>query len=230
MVMCRGQTAPAGRQLIDWEDFCPCHVVWKQRYRHDQALASFLKTKSSSAQFYITKFFGAAVRFSVEVLLLGFLVALCFLRFPQVEGRSMQPNIETGTHVLINTLAYDFRVGSFEIGHGELSRGDIVAFQRDDGGERRLFLKRVVGLPGDSVAVQSGEVLVNGSRLNERYTTLPDNSDMPAVVVPASAVFVVGDNRADSDDSRSFGPVPTADIIGKAEFIIWPLSRAKRIY
>jgi signal peptidase I len=176
------------------------------------------------------KIFRRTARFSIEVLLLAFLVALCFLRFPQVEGRSMQPNIETGTHVLINTLAYDFRVGSFEIGHGELSRGDVVAFQRDDGGERRLFLKRVVGLPGDSVAVQTGEVLVNGSRLNELYTTLPDNTNMPAVVVPAAAAFVIGDNRADSDDSRSFGSVPTGDIIGKAEFIIWPLSRVKRIY
>jgi len=171
-----------------------------------------------------------AVRLSAEMALLVVLVALCFLRFPQVEGRSMQPNIETGSHVLINTLAYDFRLGSLVIGRGELSRGDIVAFQREDGDERKMFLKRVVGLPGDFVAVHGGAVLVNGSRLNEPYATLPDNSDMRTALVPAATVFVIGDNRADSDDSRSFGAVPTAAIIGKAEFIIWPLSRVKRIY
>ncbi|HLW37145.1 MAG TPA: signal peptidase I, partial [Candidatus Eremiobacteraceae bacterium] len=102
------------------------------------------------------KFARRLIRLSAELLLLAALISLCFLRFPQVEGHSMQPNIETGNHVLINTLAYEVHIGGLVIGRHAINRGDVVAFPRRDADEQRLFLKRVVGLPGDAVAIRHG--------------------------------------------------------------------------
>jgi len=175
------------------------------------------------------KFARRLIRLSAELLLLAALISLCFLRFPQVEGHSMQPNIETGNHVLINTLAYEVHIGGLVIGRHAINRGDVVAFPRRDADEQRLFLKRVVGLPGDAVAIRHGALLLNGARLPESYATMPDSRDMATVKIPSGSVFVLGDNRADSDDSRSFGPVPISSIMGKAVLIMWPLSHVKRI-
>ncbi len=168
---------------------------------------------------------------SAEIVILAGLLAFFSIRLPQVEGHSMQPNIEAGNHVLINTLAYDFRLGPIDIHMHAVERGDVVAFVREDAaGGRRVFLKRAIGLPGDSVRIDRGAVFLNGTRLAESYDTIADASSTPAAVVPAGSVFVLGDNRADSDDSRSFGPVSMPSIIGKAYLIIWPLGHVRAIH
>jgi signal peptidase I len=90
------------------------------------------------------------------------------------------------------------------------------------------FIKRVIGLPGDTVEGRDGSVFVNDVRLDEPYLKRPELPIRPfgPVEVPANSLFVMGDNRRASQDSRFFGPIPVDDVVGKAFVIIWPLSRA----
>jgi signal peptidase I len=127
----------------------------------------------------------------------------------------MAPHIASGEYVLINTFAY--RVG-------QPARGDIVAF-RHERSAPSVYLKRIIGLPGDRIAISRGEVFVNGAKLNEPYVRYPDTRTFPAVTVPSGALYVLGDNRANSDDSRFWGFVEGGDVIGKAVAGIWPLPR-----
>jgi signal peptidase I len=168
------------------------------------------------------------LRFIIQAIVFTALVSLFFFRVPQVEGRSMQPDIESGNHVLINTLAYGVALGPWVLVSNPVQRGDIVAFERGQGDDRKLFLKRVIALPGEDVAVKDGIVSVNGLARTETSALL-DRSNMRVVTVPASSVFVLGDNRGESDDSRSFGPIPESSIVGKALFVIWPLGHVKRV-
>lgn len=167
-------------------------------------------------------------------VLLG-LVMLFFLRVPQVDGHSMAPQIDAGDHVVINTLAYAVRIE----GPGEqplrdirlrpVARGDVVAFAHGTGDDKRVYLKRVVGLPGETIAIERGIVWVNGAMLVESYGPLRDSSDMRPTVVPADSIFVLGDNRGDSDDSRAFGPIALPAVIGRAALVVWPLDRVRAI-
>lgn len=137
------------------------------------------------------------------------------MRTPQVSGLSMAPHIASGEYVLINTVAY-------RVGHP--ARGDIVAF-RHERSAPSVYLKRIIGLPGDRIAISRGEVFVNGAKLNEPYVRYPDTRTFPEVTVPSGALYVLGDNRANSDDSRFWGFVEQGDVIGKAVAGIWPLPR-----
>jgi signal peptidase I len=147
-----------------------------------------------------------------QLLVLGLIGAAFCLRAPHVLGLSMEPRIHSGEFVLINTLAY--RVGS-------IRRGDIVAF-RHDSPTPQTYLKRVVGLPGDRISIDRGSVSIDGKPLDERYVRYRDGQSRATVVVPADGVYVLGDNRANSDDSRNWGILPTRDVIGKAIVTLWP--------
>lgn len=124
----------------------------------------------------------------------------------------MTPHITSGEYVLINTFAYRI---------AQPKRGDIVAFRHDED-TRPVFIKRVVGLPGDRIRVDRGNVLINGARLVEPYVRYRDDRSFQETVVPAGAVYVLGDNRADSEDSRFFGPVRDDRLLGRALAGIWP--------
>ncbi len=137
------------------------------------------------------------------------------MRTPQVTGLSMAPHITSGEYVLINTVAY--RIGRPE-------RGDIVAF-RHERSAPSVYLKRIIGLPGDRIAIARGTVYVNGTLLTEPYVRYPDTRTFSEVRVPPGALYVLGDNRANSDDSRFWGFVGAGDVIGKAVAGIWPLRR-----
>jgi signal peptidase I len=147
-----------------------------------------------------------------QLAVLALLIAAFFVRAPQVSGLSMAPHIASGEYVLINTFAYRI---------AQPKRGDIVAFRRDDE-TRAVFIKRVVGLPGDRVGVDKGGVWINGIRLSEPYVRFPDDRSFGEVVVPPDSVYVLGDNRANSEDSRFFGPVRDERLIGRALAGIWP--------
>lgn len=173
----------------------------------------------------------------VQITVLAGLVMLFFLRLPQVDGHSMAPQIDDGDHVVINTVAYDLRLqrpGAAEqplidVHLRPVARGDVVAFAHGDGDDRRIYLKRVVGLPGDTVAMERGIVSVNGNTLVEPYDPRLDTTDMRPVTIAPGFLFVLGDNRGDSDDSRSFGPIPQPAVIGRAAIVIWPPNRARAI-
>jgi signal peptidase I len=102
-------------------------------------------------------------------------------------------------------------------------RGDIIAFAHDRPAPS-VSLKRVVGLPGERIEIRRGIVYVNGARLPEGYVRYRDDRSTAPVTVDAGSYYVLGDNRANSDDSRDWGLVPSSEIIGKAVIAIWPPS------
>lgn len=152
----------------------------------------------------------------LQLAVLGVLAAAFFLRTPQVSGPSMEPQIRPGETVLIDTLAYRF---------SRPHRGDIVAFSHT-AATPELYIKRVIGVGGDRVRIEHGIVYVNGKRIDEPYVRYTDTRSFPEVTVAPHMVFVLGDNRANSEDSRFFGAVPDKDLIGRALAGIWPIARA----
>ncbi|HEY0615535.1 MAG TPA: signal peptidase I [Candidatus Elarobacter sp.] len=155
------------------------------------------------------------VSLSAQLVALALIAAAFFMRTSPVDGLSMEPRVHAGEIVLINTLAYRF---------GPVRRGDVLAF-RHDAPTPVTYIKRVVGLPGERVEIREGVVMVDGRRLTEPYVQFPDRRSAPAVPIPPHAYYVLGDNRADSDDSRNWGVVPDSDVVGKALVGIWPPRR-----
>jgi len=129
----------------------------------------------------------------------------------RVDGTSMVPTLQDGEFVLVNKLAYRT---------GLPTRGDIIVFRSVDTKDLDL-IKRVIGLPGDRVVIQNGQVSVNDQILNEPYINAAPNYN-GEWRVPEGEVFVLGDNRNNSSDSHSWGFLPIKNIIGKAMFIYWP--------
>lgn len=152
----------------------------------------------------------------LQIAALGLIVLAFFVRTPQVTGLSMAPHIASGEVVLINTMAYRLHAPS---------RGDIIAFPHD-GPTQEVFIKRIVGLPGDRIEIDGGTVVRNGVRLDEPYVRYRDRRSFPAVVVPPGQLYVLGDNRANSDDSRFWGFVSSDSVMGRAVAGIWPFRRA----
>lgn len=152
---------------------------------------------------------------ALQLAVLGALIAaILFVRTPPVSGHSMEPRIVSGEIVLINTLAYRF---------GVPHRGDVVEFHHDAPAPE-LYIKRVVAVSGDRVRLDRGALYVNGALVSEPYVRFPDDRSFPEITVPPQSVYVLGDNRANSEDSRAFGPVPDADLMGRALVGIWPLA------
>ena len=133
----------------------------------------------------------------------------------RVEGISMEPSLQEGQFVVVNRLAYRWQ---------EPSRGDIVVFHFPLNPSRR-FIKRVIGLPGEQVSVNDGQVLVNGNPIDEPYiSAFPRYSG--EWTLGMDEVFVLGDNRNNSSDSQNWGALPTDSIIGKAVLVYWPINDA----
>lgn len=149
---------------------------------------------------------------ALQLAVLAALIAAFFVRLPQVSGLSMEPHIRSGEYVVINTFAYRL---------GTPRRGDIVAF-RHEGDDRATFIKRVIGVPGDRIRIDRGTVYVNGVKLDEPYVQHADDRSFGEIAVPPGCVYVLGDNRAQSEDSRVFGPVGDGLLVGRAIAGIWP--------
>lgn len=156
-----------------------------------------------------------------------------------IPSESMLPTIEVNDRVMVNKLAYRW---------GEPQRGDVVVFRdprmeevdesipeavirsvleavgiRTRGDED--LIKRVIGLPGETVEVEDNHVVIDGNPIEEPYLSGVSMPDEPAVTVGPDEVFVMGDNRDASFDSRRFGPIPLDDLVGEAFVTIWPISR-----
>jgi len=151
---------------------------------------------------------------AISVAIASFIII--FLYQPvRVQGTSMQPRLADQDRLFINKYAY--RVG-------EVKRGDVVVFEFP-GDRTKSYIKRVIGLPGDDVRVEHGQVSVNGNALAEPYIDARYSDERSAVetLVPAGEVYVMGDHRNISSDSRDFGPVPEKLIYGKAAYVYWPV-------
>lgn len=157
-----------------------------------------------------------ALRELVETVLPAVLIALFINAFlaqaTVVRGQSMEPTLYDNERVIVEKISYRLTGGP--------RRGDVVVLRLD--GAQDMLIKRVVALPGETVAVQGGQVVVDGMPLTEPWAVRQGGPDYPPTLVPEGHVFVMGDNRGHSNDSRSFGPVPLKNIVGHAIFIYWP--------
>jgi len=138
----------------------------------------------------------------------------------QVRGLSMYPTFDTGEYLLTNKLKYRF---------SDPKAGDIIVFKAP-GSTNQDYIKRIVGVPGDTIKVKAGDLYINGMELDETeyldetILTLAENylKEGMEITVPDDSYFVAGDNRPHSSDSRDFGTIPKDDIIGKAWLRYWP--------
>ncbi len=153
---------------------------------------------------------------TVVLALIMFLIIRQGIQNYRIESHSMQPNFYENQFVLVNKLAYRL---------GEPSRGDVVVFN-NPANPREDYIKRIVGLPGDTVDFADGVVYINGLPLDEPYTNPPTYGSVSGstVVVPADHIFVMGDNRPNSRDSRAFGPLTEDLVVGRAWLRVWPFS------
>jgi len=153
-----------------------------------------------------------AIQTIILALVLFFAINLVSARI-RVDGSSMEPTFHNNDYVIVNRLAYQW---------GQIQRGDVVVFPYPLNPEED-YIKRVIGLPGDRVAIYAGEVYVNGQLIAEPYLSAPASEDLAEVIVPDGYVYVLGDNRDASSDSRTWGPLQIERIIGKAVFRYYPL-------
>jgi signal peptidase I len=151
----------------------------------------------------------------VIALTLAIVIIIFFYQPVKVEGTSMTPLISDQERIFINKFVYRFE---------PIERGDVVVFWYPLD-RSKSFIKRVVGLPEDTVEIRDGQVYLNSKLLTEPY--IPPESDdfgtYPPTQIPTGEYFVMGDHRTSSNDSRIFGPVPRKFIYGKAVFAYWPV-------
>ncbi|WP_075617902.1 signal peptidase I [Paenisporosarcina indica] len=160
------------------------------------------------------------------VIAFGLALLIRYLLFTPivVDGESMMPTLENGDRMIVNKIGFEI---------GEIERFDIVVFHAN---ENKDYIKRVIGLPGDSLAYKNDQLLINGEVLPEPYLdkykaeinsgtltenfTLEDYTQM--TVIPEGYVFVMGDNRRNSTDSREIGLISISEIIGNTNVVFWP--------
>lgn len=147
---------------------------------------------------------------------------IVFLYQPvKVEGTSMMPSLEDQERIFVNKFVYRLE---------PIERGDIVVFRypRDPS---KSYIKRVIGMAGDRIRIDGGQVYVNGQALDEGYVPAEytDTRSYPEITVPTDSYFVLGDHRSMSNDSRDFGPVDQGFIYGKAVFGYWPMDKLGRV-
>jgi signal peptidase I len=152
------------------------------------------------------------------------IVLIVFIYQPvKVEGTSMMPALRDQERIFINKFTYRFGIGNIQ-------RGDTVVFwfPMDI---TKSYIKRVIGLPGDTVEIDRGMVMVNGKPLVEDYVPeeYRDYQSLPPQRIGRDEYFVLGDHRSSSNDSRAWGKVPRQNIYGKAVFVYWPLDQMGRV-
>jgi signal peptidase I len=162
--------------------------------------------------------------FTIAVALVFLVIRPFMLQAFYIPSPSMLPTLQVNDRILVNKLSYRF---------GGPQRHDIVVFRAPEAAigeqgipeEEQDFVKRVIGLPGDTVEIRDGVTYVNGLVQSEPYTREPPSYDMPLRIVPEGRLFVMGDNRNHSNDSHRWGTLECSRVLGKAVFVFWPPSR-----
>ena len=153
-------------------------------------------------------------------LLVAFVIKTYLVQAFYIPSGSMEQTLNIGDRVLVNKVSYHMH---------DVHRGDIVVFERppNEGGSAEIkdLIKRVIGLPGDTIEARDGVVYINDQPLTEPYVHGQATDNLSRRVVPQGRYFVMGDNRGNSKDSRVFGPIPRSIIVGRAFIRIWPITR-----
>ncbi len=181
------------------------------------------------------------VRELIETVLLSIVILLALefsLQNYRVEGSSMFPTLVEGEHLIVNKLVYarvdrDSLASTLTFPRAAApassslfvfrppQHGEVIIFRYPNNRDRE-FVKRVIGVPGDHIEIQRGEVIRNGEPVDEPYVIRPSTRSYSSIYIPPGSYYVLGDNRIASNDSRSWGLVPESDIVGRAWFSYWP--------
>ena len=155
-------------------------------------------------------------------LLISFVIRVFIAEPRYIPSESMFPTLEIGDRLVVEKVSYHFH---------NVHHGDIVVFQpppqlqRQGFTDNQAFIKRAIATAGETIAVQNGVVYRNNHPLEENYIAQLPNYDLISMQVPAGALFVMGDNRNNSNDSHIWGFLPESNVIGHAAFRFWPLAR-----
>ena len=172
-------------------------------------VAAARKGRQSRGVWYVLRDLAGTI---LPAIVIALLIHLFLVQATRVFGQSMEPNIHENQRLVVEKLSYRF--------HGP-QLGDVVVLH-DPTDPDELLIKRIVGLPGERITVANGRVYVDGAPLPEPYLDQATDGSTCSWVVPPLNVFVMGDNRGASRDSRSFGPVPMDMLLGQAVFRYWP--------
>lgn len=157
--------------------------------------------------------------FSICVAIILSLLVRQYLFQPcQVKMSSMFPTLKENQMILVNKVEYKFHLPK---------RGDIVVFHSPFAKES--YVKRVIGLPGEELEIRNGIVFINGEKVEERYLQAETKGYFGPVQIAYGEIFVMGDNRSNSMDSREFGPILLNSVIGKATMVYWPIKDYKTL-
>ncbi|WP_188693258.1 signal peptidase I [Pullulanibacillus camelliae] len=158
----------------------------------------------------------------ILAIILAFVIRIFVFEQIMVEGASMQPTLHSHEYALVNKLIYRIK---------KPQRFDVVVFHAEANAN---YIKRVIGLPGETIEYKQDVLYVNGKKVDEPFS----NKDVTLTglstynfktKVPKGTVFVLGDNRRESHDSRNLGPIPIAQIVGRTDFVFWPLKDIKSL-
>jgi signal peptidase I len=156
----------------------------------------------------------------VPAVLIALLINLFMAQATRVHGQSMEPNLHTDQRLVVEKLSYNRYLRQI-VGFEGPQSGDVVVIRMPTQGNE-LLIKRVIGLPGDVIEIHDGQVFVNGQPLTEPYLVGSTQGSYGPTTVPPLNIFVLGDNRNFSNDSRNFGTIPLKNVVGRAWFSYWP--------
>lgn len=185
----------------------------------DMDMSNFSEDDEDSLIFSWLKKFGVLVFEIVKVVLISLAIILpirLFLIQPfYVEGASMEPNFYQNEYLIIDEISYRFN---------DKQRGEVIIFKNPKN-TKNYFIKRIIGLPGETVSIEEGRVFVDGDLIEEPYITDFSSDNHDPVTLGSEEYFVLGDNRGNSLDSRQLGPIHKDYIIGRVWLRGWPLDR-----
>jgi len=202
------------------------------------------KSHSGSAGRTIARWFRELAETILPALLIVLVVNLFLAQATRVEGQSMEPNIHNDQRLVVEKISYRLHLPE---------RGDIVVLKPPNWQPQQLnqrilswictvlpldcaidapdpLIKRVIGLPGETIEIRDGRVYINGQALEEPYLQQDTYGTVPPRVITPGHIFVLGDNRGASNDSRSFGEVALSNVVGRAWFRYWPLDEMGLIH
>jgi signal peptidase I len=177
-------------------------------------LAAPLPVDANDKGLTIGGLFKEVLQVVLPAILLALAIHIFLAQATVVYGQSMQPNLQPSERLVIEKFTYYFE---------EPARNDIVVLDMPQMSE--LLIKRVVGLPGETVELRRGAVLINGSAMDQPYVQVQGGTTYGPITLGPNSYFVMGDNRNNSNDSRVFGPVSRSVIAGRAWMRYWPLNR-----